>query len=228
MKLHNKEALFFDLDGTLVDSVPDLALAVNHMLTALKRPNYPVDTVRVWVGNGARKLVERALRHSQKDDEALDNDLIEKALEIFLAFYAKNLAVTTVCYPEVLTTLENLKAANYRMVVVTNKPYDFVEPLLEGLGLNGFFEYWIGGDSLSVKKPEPDPLLHVCDKLDLDITRCVMIGDSKNDILAAKAAGMHSIGVTYGYNYGECVSTYDPDAVVQRFDELHHVLGATS
>jgi phosphoglycolate phosphatase len=226
VKLHNKEALFFDLDGTLVDSVPDLALAVNHMLTTLDRPNYPEDIVRVWVGNGARKLVERALEHSHERHEPVEATLIDEALDIFLDFYAKNLAVTTLCYPEVISTLKNLQSADYRMVVVTNKPYAFVEPLLEGLGLHDFFEYWIGGDSLSVKKPEPDPLLHVCDKLDLDINSCVMIGDSKNDILAAKAAGMHSIGVTYGYNYGECISTYEPDAVVQSFNELHHVLGA--
>ncbi len=190
------------------------------MLKALNRETFNGEIIRYWVGNGAQVLVKRALSGQSEIDENLDPLLFEKALEIFLAFYAQNLAVTTVAYPNVPSTLKTLKEAGYRLAIVTNKPFDFVAPILKGLDLDGLFELHLGGDSLPQKKPDPTPLLHVCEQLNITVEQCVMVGDSKNDILAANAAKMQSIGVTYGYNYGEDIGVYDPDVVFDDFGDL--------
>ncbi len=220
MKFSDKKVLLFDLDGTLVDSAPDLALALNHTLERLELETFSHDTIRSWVGNGAQTLVKRALSGSSQIDEAIDPALVSTALDIFLDFYARNLCVDTVTYPNVLSTLKSLKAQDYRLVLVTNKPYDFIAPLLEGLDMEGFFELCLGGDSLAKKKPDPLPLLHVCERLDTSASHCVMVGDSKNDILAANAANMQCIGVSYGYNYGEHITAYEPDSVVDDFADI--------
>ncbi len=225
MKFSNKKVILFDLDGTLVDSAPDLALAVNHMLETLEREPFHAETIRSWVGNGAQTLVKRGLSGNSVIDETIDPKLFAQALDIFLDFYAQNLCVTTVTYPHVETTLKDLKSKDYRLVLVTNKPYDFIEPLLEGLALTDLFELCLGGDSLAKKKPDPLPLLHVCERLDVSVSECVMVGDSKNDIVAANAAKMHSIGVTYGYNYGEHISLYEPDHVVDDLSQIIELLG---
>lgn len=221
----DKKVLMFDLDGTLVDSAPDLALAVNHMLKRLKRETFSAELIRSWVGNGAQTLVKRALSGSAQIDENIDDQTFQKALKIFLDFYEANLCVETVPYANVPQTLQDLKSKDFRLALVTNKPFDFIEPLLSGLGLHDLFEFHLGGDSLSKKKPDPMPLLHVCEALDVNVSECVMVGDSKNDILAAKAAGMHSIGVSYGYNYGEAISVYEPEVVVDNMVEITALLG---
>ena len=220
MKFSNKKVILFDLDGTLIDSAPDLAVAVNHMLEALNRETFNEEIIRLWVGNGAQMLVKRALSGQREIDENLDPILFSKALDIFLTFYGENLCNTTITYPNVRFTLKTLKAQGYRLVIVTNKPFDFIEPILEGLQLTGVFELYLGGDSLAEKKPSPLPLLHVCEKLNISVEQCLMIGDSKNDLLAAKAAHMQSVGVTYGYNYGEDITIYDPDVVFDDFADI--------
>ncbi len=224
MKFTHKEVILFDLDGTLIDSVPDLASAVNYMLERLERERFSEDTIRYWVGNGAQMLVKRALSGQTEVDEDLDPLLFEKALEIFLTFYGQNLSHSTVAYPNVSTTLHALKEKGFRLVIVTNKPFDFVGPILKGLGLDGLFEFWLGGDSLDKKKPDPLPLLHACEKMHVDIEQCVMVGDSRNDLLAAKTCGMQSVGVTYGYNYGEEIGIYDPTCIIDDFSELNALL----
>ncbi|MBT8344175.1 MAG: phosphoglycolate phosphatase, partial [Sulfurovum sp.] len=216
--------ILFDLDGTLIDSAPDLALAVNHMLETLKRETFSDDTIRYWVGNGAQVLVKRALSGQSDIDEDLDPELFRKALDIFLMFYAQNLCLDTVMYPNVSTTLHALKAAGYRLVIVTNKPFDFVAPILKSLELESLFEFYLGGDSLEKKKPDPLPLQYVCEKMNVSVENCVMVGDSKNDILAANAAGMKSVGVTYGYNYGEEIGVYNPTVIIDDFSELLELL----
>jgi phosphoglycolate phosphatase len=225
LKFSDKKVILFDLDGTLVDSAPDLVLALNHMLETLEREPFCTETIRTWVGNGAQTLVKRGLSGSSVVDEAIDPELVSQALNIFLGFYAQNLCVETVTYPNVPATLKTLKAKGYRLVIVTNKPYAFIDPLLEGLGLTDLFEFCIGGDSLSRHKPDPLPLLHVCERLGVTASECVMVGDSRNDIVAANAADMHSIGVSYGYNYGEKIDLYAPNRVVDDFSEIVALLG---
>ena len=220
MKLENKKLLIFDLDGTLINSAPDLSLAVNHMLQTLNRDTFSDDSIHGWVGNGAQILVQRALSGQSKIDENLDIDLSTKALDIFLTFYAENLCNSTVAYPHVPVSLKILKGMGYRLAIVTNKPFAFVAPILEGLEISDLFELVLGGDSLPKKKPDPAPLLYVCEKLGVSVEESVMVGDSKNDILAANACGMQSVGVTYGYNYGESIGIYQPDIIIDNFEDL--------
>lgn len=224
----DKELILFDFDGTLIDSAPDLALSLNHVLEHLGRAPFDEVRVRGWVGNGARTLVERALRASSEDDSTPSAEALDDALERFMDFYADNLAVKTTAYPHVPEVLRHLHQGGYRLAIVTNKPYAFVEPILQSLGMSELFELTVGGDSLPQKKPDPAPLLHACETLGVAAEKCVMIGDSRNDILAAKAAQMHCIGVSYGYNYDESIATYDPDLVCESFDEVVVPFGASS
>ncbi len=224
MRFTNKTAIHFDLDGTLIDSVPDLALGVNEMLTILGRETFSEETIRYWVGNGAQTLVKRALLGKREIAEPLDEAYFKEAHGIFLEAYAKHLCKATRAYPHVIETLQALKAKGYRLTIITNKPAQFVEPILEHLDFGDLVESFLGGDSLPEKKPHPLPLHHMCERLELDIEASVMVGDSKNDILAANACGMQSIGVTYGYNYGEEITRYDPDAVVNDFSDLLKLL----
>ena len=221
----DKKLLLFDLDGTLIDSVPDLAHAVNHMLEVLGRPAFPIETIRTWVGNGAETLVKRALSSHVIIDETLEPTLVTKALETFLHYYGAHLSEETLTYPHVIVTLKALHDAGYRLALVTNKPIAFVAPILKGLGINTLFESSLGGDSLAEKKPSPLPLLHLCETLNVPVVETLMIGDSKNDILAANAAKIQSVGVSYGYNYDEAIEHYKPDMVIDDFSELLDALG---
>jgi len=224
LNINSKELLIFDFDGTLIDSVPDLAMAVNDMLTQLEKETFSEDIIRSWVGNGAQTLVQRALEGNTDALQITQTAEFVNALDIFLASYDKNICEETKVYPHVITTLTTLKQMDYTMAIVTNKPQKFIEPILESLQMESFFDYFIGGDALPEKKPHPTPLLHVCNIFGIDREDAVMVGDSKNDILAAKAAGMHSIGVTYGYNYGENIQDYKPDATVDEFNEILDIL----
>ena len=219
MKLKNKKLLIFDLDGTLINSALDLALAVNYMLEQLEQDTFSEEIIHGWVGNGALTLVKRALSGTRTVDESLDNAYVEKALKIFLDYYEKNLCNATMPYPHVITTLKTLKE-NYTLAIVTNKPFAFVAPILKGLEMEDLFALILGGDSLAKKKPDPLPLLHVCETLNVSINDSLMIGDSKNDILAANTCDMDSVGVTYGYNYGEDIGAHKPSIIINDFAEL--------
>jgi len=224
LKLANKKLLIFDLDGTLINSALDLAKAVNYMLEELGLEPFEEDTIHGWVGNGAPTLVKRALLGKRELDDSLDDETVQKALKIFLDYYAANLCTATVPYPHVLETLQHLKEKGYTLAIVTNKPFAFVAPILETLKMNTLFSLILGGDSLEEKKPHPQPLLHVCETLKQSIESAVMIGDSKNDILAANACSMDSVGVTYGYNYGEDIAEHTPIMVIDNFSELNNLL----
>jgi len=220
MKFTNKKLIIFDLDGTLIDSSTDLALAINHMLSSLKRETFSLDTIHNWVGNGAQILVKRALLGRSEIDETIDEELFQDALKTFLEFYANHLAVETKTYPHVKDTLQQFKQKGYKMAIVTNKPFEFVAPILNALELEEYFELILGGDSLSQKKPDPMPLLHVTQTLNISVEESVMVGDSKNDILAARGANMNSIALTYGYNYGEDIAIYKPDVIFDDFSDI--------
>jgi phosphoglycolate phosphatase len=218
--LQEKNVLLFDLDGTLVDSAPDLALAVNKTLLDLGKAEFDQDTIHLWVGNGAKVLIERALSGSSIIDEALDTALVEDALAIFLMHYQQCLCVESTLYKDVKEGLFSLKATGFRLAIITNKPAEFIQPILNGLGIDNVFELLIGGNTLSERKPHPAPLYYALEQLNVSAEQCLMIGDSKNDILAAKAANIDSVGLTYGYNYGEDINQHQPQWCFDTFREL--------
>lgn len=224
MQFRDKKLLIFDLDGTLINSALDLSLAVNYMLEQLQKETFDEDIIHGWVGNGALTLVKRALLGKRDLDDSLDKDYVQEALKIFLDYYENNLCNATVPYQNVIQTLETLKSKGYTLAIVTNKPFKFVAPILRGLQMDRLFSEILGGDSLSQKKPHPMPLLNVCETLKVTIEDSVMIGDSKNDILAANVCGMESIGVTYGYNYGEDIGVHKPTIIIDDFSELLKIL----
>ena len=217
MKFETTRAILFDLDGTLIDSVPDLAAAVNATLERYGHDTVEEERVRRWVGNGARVLVRRALENAASDVS------FDEALQTFMQTYEARMCDRTRCYEGVPETLATLRERGYRMGVVTNKPHRFVAPILEHLKIEGFFDAILGGDALPEKKPHPLPLLTMAERFGARTAECAMVGDSKNDILAAKAAGMPSVAVMYGYNYGEPIEETEPDLVVDDFRRLTEV-----
>lgn len=214
--------LLIDLDGTLVDSVPDLAAAVNRMLDDLGRPPAAQDDVRNWVGNGAVRLVKRALVN------ALDGEPepaeFERAMPLFLAYYAEENCRHSLPYPTVRATLERLAATGMHLACVTNKPGDFTLPMLEQLDLARFFALVVAGDTAPAVKPDPAPLLHAMDFFKVPPAEALMVGDSVNDIQAARAAGIPVICVSYGYNHGRDIRGAAPDAVIDSLAELEQLL----
>ncbi len=210
--------VMFDLDGTLVDSVPDLAAAIDSMLAQLGRAPAGVERVRDWIGNGAPVLVRRALA-GQMDHAGVDAGEAEHALGLFMQAYAGGHALTTV-YPGVAHTLAWLKAQGVALAVITNKPERFVEPLLDELGLGGHFRWIVGGDTLPRQKPDPAGLLHVLRLAEVEPAQALFVGDSRNDIRAARAAAVSCVGLRYGYNHGEPIENENPDLVLDDLREL--------
>ena len=216
------QTVLFDLDGTLVDSVPDLAAAIDEMLRALQRPPVGEAKVRLWVGNGAAMLVRRALAGGTKDASVagLDEAEVERAMAIFFAAYQDCNGVHSRVYESVEPLLAVLADRGSRLGVVTNKPARFTGPLLEQMGLAHYFGVTVSGDSLSTKKPDPAPLAYALEKLGGAAVDCLMVGDSVNDIQAARAAGMPVVAVSYGYNHGRDVREEGADLVVDSLREL--------
>lgn len=212
----------FDLDGTLIDSVPQLAQAVNRMRVQLGFGEAGEQAVRHWVGNGADMLVRRALADALGTEPG--DELRRAARTAFDAAYDQVADQGLVFYPGVLDTMAALRRAGKRLAIVTNKPYRFVPAILAAAGLSEQFELVLGGDSLPEKKPSPAPLLHVCRQLDVDPARTLMVGDSENDVLAAQAAGMAVVGLTYGYNYGRDIADSGPNWVLSDFAALADIL----
>ncbi|MBD9657522.1 phosphoglycolate phosphatase [Pseudomonas sp. PDM12] len=210
--------VMFDLDGTLVDSVPDLATAVDRMLVELGREPAGVERVRQWVGNGARVLVRRALAGGL-DHSAVGEAESEEALARFLDIYADCHELITL-YPGVHELLEALSTAAVELAVVTNKPERFVAPLLEQVGLGGYFRWIIGGDTLPQQKPDPAALLQVMRLAGVSQAQSLFVGDSRTDVLAARAAGVPCVAVSYGYNHGRPVAEEAPQLVVDSLAEL--------
>lgn len=208
----------FDLDGTLVDSVPDLTVAVDAMLGDMGFTAVGELQVRDWVGNGSRKLVERALHHAA--GEWPDTQQLETSHERFLHHYGLAPSERTRVFPGVREALAALQERGLTLAVVTNKPYTFIAPILESLALDRYFAMAVGGDTLPQKKPDPAPLLYVAERLGVVPAACLMVGDSRHDIEAGRRAGFRTLAVPYGYNHGEPVGLSKPDFLVESLTEL--------
>jgi len=215
------ELVVFDLDGTLVDSVPDLAIAVDNMLRDVGRVPAGEEKVRCWVGNGAEMLVKRALTDGREAlTTKLPAALFVQGLTAFKRHYEQVNGLNSVLYPKVIKTLARIQDAGVPMAIVTNKPKVFTVPLLSGLGIDGFFQQVVGGECLPRKKPAPEPLLHVAAQLAVAPGRSLMVGDSRNDVGAARAAGFRIVGLSYSYNHGEPIARSNPDFVIDSLPEL--------
>ncbi|ENM5726866.1 phosphoglycolate phosphatase [Vibrio mimicus] len=214
----------FDLDGTLLDSVPDLAVAADQAVQAVGYPGVSEAQVRDYVGNGADVLVARALSQSLTINPELSTELREQARHLFDDFYAQTGHKLSHLYTNVKSTLTELKNAGFTLALVTNKPSKFVPEVLEQHGIDHFFSDVIGGDTFPNKKPDPMALNWLLEKHQLTAQQMLMVGDSKNDILAAKNAGCPSFGLTYGYNHGEPIADAGPDFVADDIAALLEVV----
>lgn len=211
-----------DLDGTLIDTVPDLAAAANRMLADLDRAPWDETHYRRWIGNGVPRFVKRALSgEMQAEPEAA---LFERALPVFQRHYAVSVSGLSRPYPGVIEGLKALKAAGFSLACITNKAEAFTLPLLRDLGLHGYFELILSGDSLPKQKPDPLPLQHACRHFGITPDHGVLVGDSCNDVEAARAAGMPVICVPYGYNHGHDIRESQPDLVVDRLTDIPQYL----
>lgn len=223
-------AILFDLDGTLVDSVPDIGAAIDRMLVEVGRKPAGIERVRSWVGNGSPVLVERALANESLSVEELgrrqgrrsdvEQQEAQRAYEIFLKCYAGRVADLSDLYPGVVESLDAFSGRSIPMAVVTNKPHRFTEPLLGEMGIRHYFQLIISGDTLDKKKPHPLPITHAADYFGNATRDILMVGDSVTDVDAARAAGCKIACVTYGYNYGVSIYDAEPDLVVDSLQQL--------
>ena len=210
--------ILIDVDGTLVDSVPDLAFCVDEMMRHLGREPWGETRVRDWVGNGVERLVRRALI-GQLDGEP-DEAEFDRAYPVFLDLYADNTSKRSLLYPGVLEGLDYLKVGGYALGCVTNKAEQFTLPLLKDLGIYEYFSIVICGDTLEQKKPHPAPLLHAAEFFKVSPERSLMVGDSISDVKAARAAGFQIACLPYGYNHGEDIRVAEPDVIIETLADL--------
>ncbi len=222
MKIFQPKLVMIDVDGTLVDSVPDLAYCVDQMMISLGRPAREEERVRHWVGNGVPRLVERAL--TGELDGFPSQQAFDKAYPIFLDLYAQNSSVRSTLYEGVIEGLDYLKSKGYLLGCVTNKAEQFTLPLLKSLGIIDYFGIVISGDTLEKKKPDPLPLIHGANFFNINPNECLMLGDSVSDVKAARAASFQIICMSYGYNHGNNIADENPDLVIDSMKQLRDYL----
>jgi len=222
-KLNKKiSSILFDLDGTLIDSIPDISMALNNMRRHFNLKPIPLETVRNIVGKGFPTTVRKVLDLSLRPHQA--NRIFDIAYKITLTEYEKCIGQNTKLFPNVESTLEKLKKYNIKMAVVTNKEEAHAKMTLKHTGLDQYFDLVVGGNTTNNYKPHPDPLLYAMKTLNTLTNEVVIIGDSDSDINAAKAAKIPVIAVTYGYNHGVPIAKSNPDITIDKFDEILQVL----
>lgn len=221
-KVFTPELIMIDVDGTLVDSVPDLSWCLDETLKQVGLPPRGEAAARNWVGNGVIRLVERGIADDL--DAPHDEAIFEKAMPIFRELYAENTSKRSRLYPGVKEGMDFLKTLPIKIGCITNKDAQFTHPILKDLGLWDYFEIVISGDTLEKKKPDPLPLLHGAKELGADPEKSLMLGDSTSDVKAARAAGFDIICMSYGYNHGADIRDSKPDAVIDSFVELEDLI----
>lgn len=221
MSIRKPKLVLIDLDGTLVDSVPDLAYCIDEMMKALGKPVWGIDKVRTWVGNGVDRLVMRALTDTLWDDPS--DEAFAEAQPTFMQLYADNTSGRSHLYDGVVEGLDYLKSSGFKVGCVTNKAEAFTVPLLKDMGIFDKFEIVVSGDTTPKKKPDPMPLLYAAEKLAELPEDCLMIGDSMHDVKAARNAGFQVVCVPYGYNHGIDIREAEPDLVIDSLAELKNL-----
>ena len=223
MAISTPELVLLDLDGTLVDSIPDLARCLNLALADLDLPQRELDSIRNWVGNGVDKLIHRALTNDINGVAEAEQHASVKTN--FMDYYHAEPCKLSDCYPGVREGLDMLKERGMKMGVVTNKNEEFVEPILEILGIRKHMSIIIGGNTLAERKPHPLPLLHAAETFGKPPRESLMVGDSVSDVKAARAAEFQIVCVSYGYNHGQDIRDTNPDAVIDSLEELPSFFG---
>ena len=211
--------LVFDLDGTLAETRVDLALSVNHALGESGLPRHPIETVVQFVGDGARRLVERAVGPGEKDE------IYDEVLDSFLAHYTEHCTDQCEACPGVAETLGRL--APIPLCVLTNKPLHPTEKILQALDITPYFQMVIGGDSDFGRKPDPAGLLHLIETVGVPPGRALLIGDTRVDVLTAREAGCFCAGVRYGFRPDDFID-YPPDYLLEDMKDILEVLDAPS
>jgi len=207
--------VIFDLDGTLIDSKKDLALATNHTLVLLGRDPLPESLIYGYVGDGVRRLLEQCLGETTPG-------LLDEAWEHFCTYYQQHLLDHTRLFPGVREVLESL--IEQEMVIISNKPHRFCLPLLKGLGIYSFFRIILGGDSLDRKKPDPAPIYYALERLGLPPEEALIVGDSTTDIECGRRAGILTCAVTYGFRSREELTEAEPDFLIDHPKDLLPIL----
>ena len=220
MTIQNKKLFIFDLDGTLVDTAPDFKNSINYMLNELNESEVSLEEIRNWVGYGARELIRRTVVDKNIPH---DEQRIEEMLKIFLLHYTHNIDDDSVLFNNVRNVLEFLKDNGIKLAVCTNKMERLSNILLEKLNVLHMFDYLVGGDSLSKSKPDPFPLLNICEKLNTETSDSIMIGDSVTDLNAGKGAGMPVVLVSYGYTDNKDIYN-EADLVINDFSQLKELV----
>jgi phosphoglycolate phosphatase len=214
-------AVALDLDGTLLDTIRDLAAAVNALLMELGHSPIRVDVVRTYVGKGMANLVRRALAHATgASPDAIEDVELQDALARYQEHYAAGLGRDTRPFPRMIEGLDRLRAMGLPLAIVTNKATRFVGPHLDEAGIGRYFALIVGGDTLPTKKPDPAQLVHAAERLGVPPSRLLMVGDSVNDAQAARAAGCPVLLLPYGYNEGRAVQDVDCDGIVATLAEV--------
>ncbi|MCL1886388.1 MAG: phosphoglycolate phosphatase [Betaproteobacteria bacterium] len=221
-KLNDIHAVIFDLDGTMVDSVPDIHLALNLMKADLSLPKIDVELVRRFVGRGSENLVRSTL--STDLDTGDVQQILPKAMTLFYRHYRTTNGYHSTIYPSVKEGLQRMRENGLRLACVTNKPAIFTEPLLAQKGLYDFFHIIYSADSFPRKKPDPFPMQMACLKFGTLPSQTLVIGDSINDAQAARAAGCSLFIVPYGYNHGQSVEEIDSDGIVPDILTAAHLI----
>lgn len=229
-QLHDLRAVFFDLDGTLVDSAIDIYHAMNAALALLGRPLVTEQQIRDWVGRGAPQLAYCVVKYQHEQGLSLtiqgtplQDSLQEQQhqlLEAFLSHYEKHVCIESRIYDGVEPFIKACQARNLKLACITNKPYQPAHDLLQALDLLAPFQLLLGGDSVTHKKPHPMSLQHALQYFELKPHQALMIGDSRNDVEAAHAAGIQCIALSYGYNHGEPITDCNPDLVLDSLQQL--------
>jgi phosphoglycolate phosphatase len=205
----------FDLDGTLVDTAPDISAALNHALGIVGLESVDEALTRHWVGHGSRVLVQQALLHQGGPEDAL-----AEVQRQFLEYYERHIADHSAPYPYVVETLQVLRDRGARLAVVTNKLTRLSVPLLQALGLAQLFHTVVCGDTAAQPKPAADPALHACAAMGLEAAEALFVGDSETDVACARAAGCPVVCVADGYNHGVPAHQLGADAVIDSFKDL--------
>ncbi len=215
------KAVLIDLDGTLVHTAPEIASAANSMLETLNLPRLAAKKIESFIGEGAATLITRCL--AQQLNTEPSPELLATAQPLFFKAYAQNVADSQP-YPQVIEALQLIKKTGVKLACITNKPAAFTMPLLQKSGLSTYFDIVVSGDTLAKKKPEPDQIFYICEKLAILPNQAVLIGDSKTDIAAAHNAGCFIFAVPYGYNQGYSIDIASVDAMINQLSEVVHLI----